>query len=107
MKKLVLSFINSVGHLSSLLKSMEVETGDFQLAMAVLNVLSEPFSFTITALDALSDEDSFLEVVMYRPLQYWGSTMTDSSATIESSLYISSRSLQPTPQGPQRTHCEG
>ena len=66
----ILTFINRVRHLSSILQSMGVEIGDEEEAMAVLNGLPHQYGSIIAALDAVGDTTTFtLEFVKSRLLQ--------------------------------------
>ena len=67
----VLTYINRVQHLASILKSMKVEIDDKEMAMAVLNGLPARFDSLIVALDALGNEDKdfTLDFVKSRLLQ--------------------------------------
>lgn len=67
----ILSYINRVRQMASVLESMGVEIEDKELAMAVLNGLPDRYQPIITALDAIDDEDdSFtLDKVRSRLLQ--------------------------------------
>ena len=67
----VLTYVNRVQHLASVLKSMNVDIDDKEMAMAVLNGLPPRFDSLIVALDALGNEDKIftLEFVKSRLLQ--------------------------------------
>ena len=67
----VLTYINLVKQLASILKSMDVLIGDKELAMAVLNGLPRNFESLIVALDALGNDDKAFtfEFVKSRLLQ--------------------------------------
>ena len=57
----VLDFSNRIRHLASTLKSMSVEIGESEIAMALLNGLPDEYSPLICALDALGSEESQLD----------------------------------------------
>lgn len=67
----MLSYINRVQHLGSILKSMNVDIDGQEMAMAILNGLPEQYENIITALDALGDDiKTFtLDLVKSRLLQ--------------------------------------
>lgn len=67
----VLTYVNRVQHLASVLKSMDLDVNDKEMAMAVLNGLPARFDGLIVALDALGNEDRLfsLDFVKSRLLQ--------------------------------------
>ena len=67
----VLTYVNRVQHLASILKSMGVEVDDKEMGMAVLNGLPPRYDSLIVALDALGNEDKIftLDFVKSRLLQ--------------------------------------
>ena len=66
----MLTYINRVVHLSSILKSMSVQMDSEEISMAVLNGLPQKYDNIVTALDALGHESTFtLEFVKSRLLQ--------------------------------------
>ena len=67
----MLTYVNRVRQMASILTSMEVHIDDKEMAMAVLNGLPPRYGAIITALDAIGDEDpSFtLDKVRSRLLQ--------------------------------------
>lgn len=67
----VLSYIDRVQHLGSVLRSMDVDTDGGDMAMVILIGLPIQFEIVITALDAIGDEnESFtLNLVKSRLLQ--------------------------------------
>ena len=67
----VLTYVNRVQQLASVLKSMDVDIDDKEMAMAVLNGLPPHYDSLIVALDALGNEDRLftLDFVKSRLLQ--------------------------------------
>ena len=67
----VLTYVNRVQHLASILKSMGVEIDEKEMGMAVLNGLPARYDSLIVALDALGNEDKIftLDFVKSRLLQ--------------------------------------
>ena len=67
----VLTYVNRVQNLASILKSMGVEISDKEMGMAVLNGLPPKYDSLIVALDALGSENRIftLDFVKSRLLQ--------------------------------------
>lgn len=94
----MLSYINRVVYLSSILKSMGVEVDGKEVAMTVLNGLPSAYRYIITALDAIGDSSTFsLDLVRSRLLQeeqrneMRGETERFEAALVNKSTYSSPR----------------
>ena len=57
----VLQFYNRIRQLSATLKSMNVETSESEMAMALLNGLPEEYNALISALDAIDEDETELK----------------------------------------------
>lgn len=100
----MLTYINRVCHLSTILKSMNVQIENEEVVMAVLNGLPKQYDNIITALDALGSESTFsLEFVKSRLLQEEQRNNIRGAASGETALV--QRPRPPPRQTLKCTHC--
>ena len=104
----VLTYINRVQHLASVLKSMKVDVDDKEVAMAILNGLPSSYDNLIVALDALGNEDKLFSVdlVKSRLLQEeQRASMRESGEHSGTALFNNSRTNRNV-QSIQAYHCD-
>lgn len=85
----ILVYISRVSHVAPLLRSMGVTVGDSEIAMAVLNKLSDCFGYVITARGAFREEKYSIDLVKSRLLQKEHRSITRSFGNESALFYIS------------------